>query len=223
MQPKTIGILGGLGPETTAEFYLDLVRIATVRTRPPVCIWSLPLNLKKESEYISIGKHISYYFSLLKQGATALQKAGCERIVIPCNTVHEFHPRLATASGVPITNLIEVVGTEVQRRGWKTVFLLATSRTLKTQLYQKVLSGFGISAMIPNLADQRKLDSLIQGLLGEKESKTHQGFLEGMVARSKSKHIVLGCTDLQLLFSASANVVDSMHELAADTARQIIS
>lgn len=221
MSAKIIGILGGLGPETTAEFYQDLVRMATLHTRPPACIWSLPLNLKKESEYISTGKHLAYYFALLKQGAAALQKAGCHRLVIPCNTVHEFHPRLATTIGVPITNLIEVVGKEVQRRGWKTVFLMATSRTLKTELYQKALSGLGISATVPNPEDQRKLDKLIQGLLGEKASTAHQEFLERMVSRIKAKHIVLGCTDLQLLFPASANVVDSMHTLAAYTARQI--
>ncbi len=221
MKIKTIGILGGLGPETTAEFYLNLVRMATAQTRPPACIWSLPLNLKKESEYISTGKHLAYYFSLLKQGAEALEKAGCERLVIPCNTVHEFHSRLAKAVNVPVTNLIEVVGGEINRRGWKKVFLMATSRTLKTRLYQKILLGSGIETVIPASQDQSKLDRLVQGLLGEKASTTHQEFLEKMVSRSKSQHIVLGCTDLQLLFPASASVVDSMHTLAAYTAQQI--
>jgi aspartate racemase len=221
MKPQTLGILGGLGPETTSEFYLDLVRMATVHTRPPVCIWSLPLNLQKESEYISKGRHLAYYFSLLNKGAAALQQAGCKRIVIPCNTVHEFHPKLASAVGIPVTNLIEVVGKEVHSRGWKEVFLLATSRTVKTQLYQNVLGELDINTISPNPQDQRRLDSLIQGLLGEKASTAHQEFLEKMVGLSRCKHIVLGCTDLQLLFPASKNVVDSMHTLALETAKLI--
>lgn|SRR3989344_3579190 len=221
MKQRTIGILGGLGPETTAEFYLDLVRMATVRARPPACIWSLPLDLKKESEYISTGKHLGYYFSLLKRGALALQKAGCDRLVIPCNTVHEFHFRLAASVDVPVTNLIEIVGSTVQMRGWKKVFLLATSRTLQTQLYQNVFARRGISIVVPNPEDQRKLDSLIQGLLGNKSSTGHQEYLERMFSHSRVKHIVLGCTDLQLLFPAPDNVVDSMNALAVHTAREI--
>ncbi len=221
MKPKTIGILGGLGPETTAEFYLDLVRMATVRVRPSACIWSLPLDLQKESEYISTGKHLGYYFSLLKKGAVALQKAGCDRLVIPCNTVHEFYFRLASATGIPVTNLIEVVASEVQSRGWGSVFLMATSRTLKMRLYQKALSCSGTRVIVPNPEDQNRLDSIIQGLLGERTLSSHQEFLERMVAHSNCKHIVLGCTDLQLLFPASANVVDSMHALVTHTAGQI--
>ena len=72
---SVIGVLGGLGPKTTDEFYLRLMELGTRMTRPAVCIWSLPLNFQKEREYIHAGKHTKYYLSLLRQGARRLQDA----------------------------------------------------------------------------------------------------------------------------------------------------
>ena len=89
--PPITGVLGGLGPDTTATFYLDLVDQATAEARPPICIWSLPLNLEKEAAFIATGEHREHIRKLLLEGAKLLERAGCDQIVIPCNTVHEFH------------------------------------------------------------------------------------------------------------------------------------
>ncbi|MEK7538132.1 MAG: hypothetical protein AAB619_04145, partial [Patescibacteria group bacterium] len=63
---KTIGILGGLGPETTSKFYLEVIRLATKKQRPALCIWSLPLNIKKEAEHIATGAHAEHFLTLLQ-------------------------------------------------------------------------------------------------------------------------------------------------------------
>lgn len=119
---------------------------------------------------------------------------------------------------MPVVNLIEVVVEEVKRRKWKIVFLMATSRTIQTRLYQESLEKVGVKVVIPESSDQMRLDSLIQGLLGERTSMDHQQFLERMVAKSSTTRILLGCTDLQLLFPSSGDVIDSMHTLVAHTA-----
>ncbi len=80
---KKVGILGGLGPETTAKFYLDLIRLATRAKRPDVGIESLPLDLRKESEYIASGLHRRHYLRLLRQGACRLARRESDFIVIP--------------------------------------------------------------------------------------------------------------------------------------------
>ncbi|MDO8581830.1 MAG: amino acid racemase [bacterium] len=215
---QTIGVLGGLGPETTATFYLDLVRRATRERRPRVCIWSLPLDVRKESEYIAQGAHRRYYQRLLAHGATALEQAGSSCLVIPCNTVHEFHPALSRITRVPIVNLIDVVVRAVLQRKWHRVLLLATSRTIHTQLYQRALVPHGVDVQIPCVKEQRALDRLIQGLLGDRRDPEHQAFLRSLVLQAGTEHIVLGCTDLQLLFPIADEVIDSMSVLAEHTA-----
>lgn len=218
---QVIGVLGGLGPQTTAEFYLKLIELGTKVTRPAVSIWSLPLNIRKEKEYIARGRHTGHYFSLMKNGLRSLVAAGSDLVVIPCNTVHEFHPRLARTSSVQIVNLIDIVSQEVVRRDWRKVLLLATSRTIKTRLYQKDLSARGVSVAVPNRADQTKLDNLIMGLLGNQRSFPHQLFLENLQVKSSCNKIVLGCTDLRLVFAQHKNFIDSMEELARHTATLI--
>src|SRR5207244_1942709 len=91
---------------------------------------------------------------------------------------------------------------------------LATSRTIRTRLYQNALSKHKVSAVIPDTADQLRLDDLVQGLLGSQTASVHQSFLEDIAARSGTNQIVLGCTDLQLAFTSSANRIDSMEVLA---------
>ena len=219
---KRVGILGGLGPETTAEFYLELVRLATRTKRPDVGIESLPLDVRKESEYIASGLHRRHYLRLLRQGARRLARVDSDFIVIPCNTVHEFYAQISRSVGVPVVNLIRVVAQEVQRRGWKRVVLLATSRTVQTRLYQQALVKAGIEIHVPSTAEQTELDLLIQGLLGNRKEDKHQRFLEQLVMRAGAKNIVLGCTDLQLLFPPSHTVIDSMATLAEHTARLLV-
>ena len=216
--PKTIGILGGLGPQTTSHFYLDLIRAATHESRPPVCIWSLPLNIRKEAEFIASGKHRDHFFQLMHDGALRLARAGSQFIVIPCNTVHEFHPILAGLLDIPVVNLIEIVAQEVVKRGWGKIFLLATSRTIQTKLYQHALEKKSIEICLPDSEDQQKLDFLIQGLLGERMSQKHQKFVASLIEQSGAEHIILGCTDLQLVFTPSENVIDSMQTLVLHTA-----
>ena len=223
---QVIGVLGGLGPDTTSEFYLELVRsvgekeayLSDTIMRPAVCIWSLPLDLRKEQEYISRSRHQEYYLQLMQDGARRLERAGSGRIVIPCNTVHEFHQQVSEVVGIPVTNLIEVVAQEVENRNWEKVLLLATSRTLQAGLYQRALDGLHIDLKMPQAKDQQQLDLLIQGLLGQKELKVHQDFLVRLTDQAGTSRVILGCTDLQLLFSAGDYVIDSMNALVQHTA-----
>lgn len=220
---KIIGVLGGLGPETTAVFYQDLVKAATEKERPGILIWSLPLDVAKEAEYISKGKHTKYYFRQLRTGAHRLIIGGADMIVIPCNTVHEFHPALSESVSVPVSNLIKIAAQEVVRRRWRKVLLLATSRTLQTRLYQAALQKSGIEISVPGPDEQKKLDALIQQALKDGGTEEDVAFLRSLQARASADGVLLGCTDLQLLCPPSETVIDSMRELVVYTARLILA
>lgn len=208
LNSEITGILGGLGPDTTAKFYLDLVHEATEEERPALCIWNLPLNLKKEEGFVKFGQHREHYRELLFDGLKRLEKMGSTQIVIPCNTVHEFHPELAKATDLRFPNLIDIVAAEVKRRAWEKVLLLATSRTVETGLYQNSLEG--VDLITPEHEDQKKLDEIIMGLLGNREDEVNQDFLKRLMRQMGIENAILGCTDLQLSFAPSDTVIDSM-------------
>lgn len=216
-----MGVLGGLGPETTSEFYLDLIKTAQRVRRPAIAIWSLPLNRRMEREYIASGKHTNHYWHELDKGAQRLVRAGVDFIIIPCNTVHEFHPSLTKVVSVPIPNLIDVASQEVRRRRWHKVLLLATSRTLQTKLYQTGLKKSGVKISLPTKAEQKKLDSLIQRALSFGTIDGDVKFLDSLRQKAGTQYVLLGCTDLQLLLPPSKEVIDSMHELVLHTAKLI--
>lgn len=217
MSKRIIGILGGLGPATTAEFYQEIVGRPKTGERPAVCVWSLPLSLRKEAEYISCGKHRGYYLRLLRDGARALERAGSTEIVIPCNTVHEFRAAVASSVRVPIPHLMDLVADEAARRGWRSALVLATSQTRRTRLYHRALAARGIDARFPSEEDQLELDRVIRGLLGDDSGPAIQRRLAELVEGSGGKEVdgtILGCTDLQLAFLPDGRVIDSMRVLA---------
>lgn len=217
--PPAIGILGGLGPETTAHFYTDLIRHATDTVRPRICIWSLPLDIHKEQAYISDGQHSDHYRELLIEGVHALEQAGASIIVIPCNTVHEFFDELKRETFVPVVNLLDVVADEVQQRKWENVLVLATSRTVQTKLYQKALALRDIEQVLPDEAGQKLLDQLIGRLLSDGPSVELERTLHQIIRDAGGDHVVLGCTDLQLLLPPSEDVIDSMNVLVEHTSQ----
>lgn len=212
---KVIGVLGGLGPETTAEFYLRLIKLGTLSSRPAIIIWSLPLNLERESEYIKYGRSGPYYRELLQKGAKGLENAGAEIIVIPCNTVHEFYSDIVRFVNIPVVNLIEVVVKEAISRRWDSVLLLATNRTIDIQLYHSYFRNSGISILVPNVSDQEELSHLIDRLVNNRvDYNSDQHFLRTLVNKYGCDHVILGCTDLQLIFPPEIDFIDSMDVLA---------
>ncbi len=213
---RVVGILGGLGPDTTAKFYLQLIAAAQGKERPPVVIWSLSLDLQKEQGYIAHGRHTAYYRTSLIDGAKRLEAAGAQTIVIPCNTVHEFHDDIARAVRVPVLNLITVVAEEAVRRRWTRVLLLATSRTLGTGLYQSASER--VEFCVPSCDDQRRLDRVIHQLLNGQRPANGARLLGTLRDAAGTDKVVLGCTDLQLIFTPSETVLDSMQTLALYTA-----
>ncbi|MBI2427097.1 MAG: amino acid racemase [Candidatus Kerfeldbacteria bacterium] len=221
---KRIGILGGLGPETTAEFYTRVQELVKQEERPDLLIMSLPISRAKEARYIAVGEYREYYREALLRGAVRLERSGCTEIVIPCNTVHEFHADIACAVKIPVANLLTIVAEEVKRRGARAALVLATSQTIRMRLYQNALTRVEVEVHVPSAREQASLDQCILALLSNERSKKAKAkagtkrLLERIRERTGVSTTVLGCTDLQLVIRPSEHVVDSMEALAQYTA-----
>lgn len=206
-----IGILGGLGPETTAKVYLDMIEKMTGETRPDVVIISIPLNLKKEAEYIKKGKNRKYFQKRLLEGVRTLERAGVSKIFIACNTVHEFFDVLQKSTKVPIFHLIKEVAKEVNKKKWNRPLLLATSEIVKTELYQTELNKLGIRLIIPTRIDQKMVDEVILSILSLNANKqSEMKLLKRVIKNNKTNEIILGCSDLFEFFNKDERVIDSM-------------
>src|SRR5665647_1369744 len=90
---KSVGVIGGLGPETTAEFYLEVIFQCQKRNdkqRPSIVISSVPLLFEIERDLIESNTGKERYLPFLVDEARRLERSGVAFLVMPCNSLHVF-------------------------------------------------------------------------------------------------------------------------------------
>ncbi|MBI2610477.1 amino acid racemase [Candidatus Kaiserbacteria bacterium] len=229
MESKVIGILGGLGPETTAHFYLDIIsslKEQGVFARPPIVAWSVPLPYALERTFITEGGGKDEYLSFLVDGCQRIERAGADFIVIPCNSVHIFIQELRQRVQIPVLSIVEETREFLRGAGLEKIVLLATTPTIEGDLYQTVLEQSGVRVKIPDAGQQAILNRVIQRLAAseadETDAKSFHNILESFL-RTGTATILLACTDLQLLAEKEAEpmrVYDTINILVQATVRK---
>ena len=208
---KTIGVLGGMGPEATAYFFGELIRATEAgsdQDHVPIIIYNLP-QIPDRTEAILRGGPSP--LPLIRRGLRALERAGANFAVMPCVTAHYFYPRLAARSPLPLLNLLEETLAEVKRLRPvpAAIGLIATDGTLRSGIVSALFEAAGIRIILPSAADQKKVMTAIYGKKGVKA-----GFTEGRpreiilgVARKLVRRgagaVMAGCTEVPLVLRAS--------------------
>ncbi len=227
---KTAGIIGGLGPGTTADFYKDINQLSEERgksTRPELLIWNVPLDYSVEQELLLRQTGLEKYLPHLIRGAQKLEKAGSDFLVIPCNTVHELYGQFRDAVDIPFLHIVEQTANHLQRKDIGRVALLATGQTVGSNLYQSFLGKAGIESVLPLKPDQSRLNAIVSSLVtaegaatskaGSKDWEWLNRLVDGYEREVDA--VILGCTDFHIMLEHrdSEVVIDSMHTLAEAT------
>jgi aspartate racemase len=147
-----IGILGGMGPAATADFYSKLVALTPgVRDQdhPRVVIWADPTIPDRTLALTDDGPDPTPW---LLRGAEILRTAGATMLAIPCNTAHAFLPAISARLGVPVVHMIDEVTKHIALAmpAVRTVGLLATSGTIGAGLYQRWFAATGAAVIAPD-------------------------------------------------------------------------
>lgn len=227
---KTVGIIGGLGPETTNKFCLEIINFCLKNNksqRPPMLTWNVPMVIKVERDLITknIGKE--KFLPFLIDAAKILEKAGAHFLVIPCNTAHIFIAQIRNAVNIPVLSIIDETLSVVRNKKISHIGLLATSTTVSNNLFDNELKFHGIKQIIPSPKDQSILDKIIHNLVLSKHSSRNKKEINKIITqmvRQKVKNIVLACTDLQLIIKnhPQVEILDTMQILAKATAKEIL-
>ena len=229
METKTVGIIGGLGPETTAKFYLEVLakaEIVDASHRPSILIWNVPMDIAIEDSFIRGNDESKTYIKLLVEAAKKLEQARADFLVIPCNSVHVFIDKVRQAVSIPVLSIVEETDAFLTKNGIKKVGILATSATVKNRLYEELLEQRGIEVVLPSTNDQGELDASITRLVHNQGSEQDREKLESIITTLSNKGVqatLLACTDLQLIAPSHPTVViyDTMHILAESTVKKI--
>lgn len=224
---KTVGIIGGLGPETTAKFYMQIVSLCAKKNpeqRPKILISNVPISLRLEERFINRSEGKREFCALLIDAAKTLEKGGADFIVLPCNTAHVFIEEIRNSVNIPILSIIDESIKTLKNRGVVKVGLLSTPATIKNKLFD------GKTDLIkPNKINQKKMGRIINNILNHQraaENKLELLQIINSIAK-KSDALLLACTDLQLLIPEKEingiEIFDTMEILAQATVKEILS
>lgn len=207
---KTIGVLGGMGPEATAYFFEQLVRATEAEAdqdHPPVLVCSLPQIPDRTAAILHGGPSPVPH---LLRGLKALREVGADFAVMPCISAHYFHGRLAARSPLPVLNLLEETLAAVKklRPVPGSVGLIATTGTVRSGIVSDLFDAAGIEVIVPSAREQKRVMSAIYGKKGVKAGFTNDPPREILleVARDLVRRgagaILAGCTEVPLVLRA---------------------
>jgi len=227
---KSVGVIGGLGPETTANFYLEVIfrcQQLNKNQRPSVVIGSVPLLFEIERDLIAHNTGIERYIPFLQDEAKRLEKSGVDFLVMPCNSLHVFIEDIRAAVSIPVLSIVEETVKYLKSKEIKKVGLISTSATIENKIYESKLSESGIEYVTPSNEQRSKIDTIIQRLVSGKHLDEDRKFLIDIANNISDQDVpcvALACTDLQLLNpqSEKVDIFDTMKVLADSTVAQIL-
>ena len=227
---KTVGIIGGLGPETTSEFYLELIfscqKINKVN-RPPILIYSVPLPYDIEEDAIARGRGEERCIPFIIEAAKKLEKADADFLVMPCNSLHAFIEEIRGAVKIPVLSIVEETTKFLKKENISQVGIISTAITLNKKLYESSFIANGIKQITPDDFQQAKIGKMIHNLVSNRHDNKDREELIKVINDFETKgidHVILACTDLQLLIPhhPRLKIYDTMKIFAEATVQEII-
>ncbi|MBI2662892.1 amino acid racemase [Candidatus Woesearchaeota archaeon] len=230
MNMKTAGIIGGVGPETTAEFYLEIIFGCYKKNkeqRPPILIWNTPLKYEMESDLLQKSSGEERYIPYLIEAAQKLEKSGADFLVMPCNSLHIFIEQIRQAVKIPVLSIVEETVDFLKKSKINKVGVIATSTSIKRRLYAEALEKEGIELVVPDDFEQAKMGNVIKNIILNRHANRDREEIIKIInnfEKKKVKNIILACTDLQLLIPHHPvlKIYDTMKIFAEATVNTIL-
>src|SRR5467141_3494168 len=206
---KILGMIGGLGPESTLEYYRSIIALYRERKPdggyPEFIINSV--DLKKGLDFMGVNDLAGMAGYLLEQ-IDKLARAGAEFGLIAANTPHIVFDNVAPKSPIPLISIVEATCAAAKARKMKRLSLFGTRYTMQATLYPKVFSREGIELFLPVAKDQAYIhDKYFKELVsGKFLPETRAGLLaivDRMKANSDIDGVILAGTELPLILRDS--------------------
>jgi len=218
---KTIGILGGLGAESTIPYYHHIthkyIEEYSNLGYPEIIIYSFNFQ-----EFIDNGYRLP---KKVKDAIVKLSKAGADFVIAACNSVHIVYEDVADDIPIPWVSIIDVTADHIKDKGWKKVGLLGTVYTMSNRFFIEGLEDRGIECMVPDMGFQKKVsdiiyDELVKGDIHD-DSRAYMVQRVEALRDEGAEAVILGCTELPLLVSRDDTDVPLVNTTAIHAQRAL--
>ena len=202
---KTIGIIGGIGPESTIEYYRFLISryraLKSDGSYPSIIINSI--NLKKIVDRIT-ANHLAELTDDLVGEVERLARAGADFGLVAANTPHIVFDDLQRRSSIPLISIVEATCQAAKALGLKRVGLFGTRFTMQGHFYQDVFSREGLTLVVPDVGKQfyiheKYMTELVNGVIVPKTRERLLAIVDHLKQQQRIEGLILGGTELPLI------------------------
>jgi aspartate racemase len=201
---RTIGLLGGMSWESSAEYY----RLANELVRQRLGgLHSARLILSSldfaDIERLQTAGRWDQAGDLLAEAARGLEAAGAGLVLLCTNTMHKVANQVEAALGVPVLHIADTAAAAITADSLTTVGLLGTAFTMEQDFYRNRLASHGLRVITPK-ADERAevhriiYEELCLGIITDRSRRVYCDVIAGLVDGG-AQGVILGCTEIELL------------------------
>lgn len=199
----TVGLVGGLGPESTIDYYRRLIdgwHAATPDSAPSILLDSLDVHQAVRLVQQDRAALTDY----LAASVERLARGGASFAALTANTAHIVFDEVAARSPIPLLSIVEVCAAEAGRRGFKRLGLLGSRFTMEAPFFPEVCQRHGVAVVSPAEPDRtwvhdRYFSELIKGQFLDETRQGMVAVVERLREAEAIDGVILGGTELPLL------------------------
>lgn len=202
---KKAGLVGGIGPESTLDYYKGIIEGYRARTaggdNPLMIIDSL--NLAEMYAYAA-NKEWNQFTARLVESVKSLAAGGAEFAAMTANTAHIVFEDVKKQSMLPLISIVDETCKYAQAKNCRSVVIFGTAFTMSSGLYTDAFAKYGITASVPSEDEQQAIHNIIfpnlqEGIVLPEEKKIMLRIANRLIAEKKADALILGCTELPLI------------------------
>lgn len=202
---KKPGLVGGIGPESTLEYYKGIIDGYRERTGgddyPHMIIDSLNLT---EMYDLAAARDWDVFTRRLADSVKNLAAGGAEFAAMAANTAHIVFDELKRKSPIPLISIVDETCKYAQSKKYRSVVIFGTAFTMSSGLYSDAFAKWSMDAFAPGEEDQKAIHDIIfphlqEGIVLPEEKKTMLEIANRLISEKKADALVLGCTELPLI------------------------
>lgn len=226
---QAVGVIGGVGPMATVYYMqrvIEMTKAGCDQEHINMLVFN-DCNIPDRTAFIT-EKSPDNPLPVMVEDAKRLEAAGCEFVVIPCNTAHYFYDELEQAVEIPVVNIVEetIRYAKARVQDLSCVGIMATTGTIVTGTYQKYAERAGLSFAVPDEDEQDLLMQIIYDGVkaGKPVPRADFDRVANHLRAKGAQCLILGCTELSVLKRDlpinDPDVLDSIDVLASETVRR---
>lgn len=202
---KTIGLIGGMSWESSAEYYRIINQVTKEQLgglhSAPIVMYSVEFNeivrLQHEGKWDELT-------AIMVDAAKRLERAGADLVLICTNTMHKMASEVEHATSLPLLHIADATATRIKEKRLKTVALLGTRFTMEQDFYKgRLAEKHGLDVIVPSAEEMEIVHRIIynelcQGTILDSSKKEYLRIITNLVSQG-AEGVILGCTEIPLL------------------------